>query len=208
MNIDFRPLKDFNKIENIGDWKCMDDSSSADISFNWLETDIIPLSDNSVDNIYTSCILSFIYPSKILYMIKEFYRVTKEYGRIRICVPDFELGIKYYMEDRKMLFKKRMPSSDLLPPTALGVLQLWGSSTPSPDFTYYKYTRRISFDFESLMWYLSKAGFVGINRREHNDCSKVFVGRDYEPNQLFVLYVEATKPISFDNYMREICSIL
>ncbi|HRR48549.1 MAG TPA: hypothetical protein P5293_01025 [Bacteroidales bacterium] len=194
LNVDFRMWKDFKKLSNNDNWNHMSFERNSEITYPWLENIKIPLDDNIVDNLYASCVFSFMYPIHFPALISEIYRIMKPGGLIRTCVPDYEIGMKCYFDNPNILFKKRPPVPDFYPQTRLGRLMAWGSAHSSPE-VYNEYVqRRISFDFETMEWYLKNAGFINIQKRNHNDCSPIFEGRDFEVNKHFVLYVEALKP--------------
>ena len=56
----------------------------------------LPFPDNSVDVIYACHILEHFYMSELLFVLKEFKRVTKPYGAVRILVPSLEMAVNAY----------------------------------------------------------------------------------------------------------------
>ncbi len=135
-------------------------------------------SDNSVDLIYACHILEHFKRKKVPLVLKEWYRVLKPSGKLRVAVPDFEAILKVYKQ--------------------YGVIMntLNGGQRDKNDIHY------ITFDFKKLKRYLEKAGFRKIKRynwrkTEHKDIDDFsqayYPHLDKKKGILISLNVEAIK---------------
>jgi len=104
---------------------------------------------------------------------------------IRIVVPDFSIGIQWYLKNPNKLFDKSSPGHPpFSPETALGRLIAW-AITPGQ--------HRSAFDFDTIKWYLTKAKFINLKQMSFNKCNAVFDGKDKPRYASYSLYVEAQK---------------
>ena len=62
-------------------------------------TDLSQFCDNSVDLIYSSHVLSYFDRLEIIPVLKEWYRILKPNGVLRIAVPNFTEMAKLYIND-------------------------------------------------------------------------------------------------------------
>jgi len=143
--------------------------------------------DNSVDLIYNSHVLEHFGRNKIEDVLKEWYRVLKVGGILRIAVPDFEKLVEVYLKTKDMK----------------QILGLLVGRQDYPENTHY-----VVFDFTSLSEVLAKVEFKNIHRydwrqtihKDFDDYSRSFIPRinevareDYEKGTLVSLNVEAIK---------------
>ncbi len=165
-------LKDFVHID-IMDFPHVDIKTSAD--------DLNMIEDNSVELIYVCHLLEHFGRHEVKKVLKEWYRVLKPGGKLRIAVPDFEAIVEHYLKNRNMV-------------EILGLL----SGGQKNEFDYHK----ILFDENFLKNVLKEAGFNVINRynwkeTEHSqldDFSQAHLPHmDKENGMLMSLNVEAIK---------------
>jgi len=137
--------------------------------------------DNTVDLIYASHILEHFEKYKIDKVLKEWYRVLKIGGILRLAVPDFEKLIEIY---------KKYGDIELI----MGPLH--GGQTYKENFHY------ISFDLKYLRTKLESIGFKNVHRyrwqdtihKDYDDFSRSYIPHmDFENGTLISLNVEATK---------------
>jgi len=137
--------------------------------------------DNSADLIYACHILEHFKRQEIEKVLKEWFRVLKPNGVLRISVPGFEEIIKIYQKFNDLNL-------------VLGPLV--GGQTYLYNFHY------MVFDFKSLSEMLTKIGFKSIERydwrkTEHasiDDYSQAYIPHmDKEDGMLVSLNVEAIK---------------
>lgn len=136
---------------------------------------------NSVDLIYACHLLEHFQRKQLINVLKEWHRVLKPGGILRIAVPDFSALVKVYLKHKD-----------------LGLISgpLYGRQDYAENIHY------ISFDFESLKKLLRKAGFKDIRRydwrrtihKNYDDYSQAYLPHlDKEKGVLISLNVEATK---------------
>lgn len=188
LNIDLGGAKHRRDIN--GFWKIMDIQKGSEYIYNINSGKKIKLKDNSVDNYYLSMVLEHVDPSLTVFLLNELYRTLKPRGLIRIIVPDAKIGIYYYLNNPKKLKQKGNPSKPKhFPDTNLSRLFAWFYTNDRKD----KSGHSNAFDIETLNWYLNKANYKNIKQMKYNDCSQIFINKDYERYRDFSLYVEATK---------------
>ena len=160
----------------------------ADFSHIDYKTDVSDLSmfgDNSVDLIYTCHVLEYFDRIQVKDVLKEWHRVLKPKGTLRIAVPDFEALVEVYQQ-----------YSDL----SLIIGPLYGrwEIEGSKKVVYH----RTVYDFESLKNVLESAGFVNIHRydwrktihKDYDDYSQAYIPHmDKEHGILISLNVEGEK---------------
>jgi hypothetical protein len=116
--------------------------------------------DGSVEEIYASHILEHFPAANTENVIKEWVRVLKPGGRIRIAVPDFAYIAKAYLAGIEM-------------PIGPYVM---GGQTDANDF------HQALFDEAGLRWQMEKAGLVGIQKwkSDATDCACLPVSLNLE----------------------------
>ena len=146
-------------------------------------------SDNSVDLIYTSHSFEYFDRSEGEHVLKEWRRVLKPGGILRIAVPDFEAIVKVYLKQNKDLEHK-------------GILgPLYGKmliKEKGKDKTIYHKT---AYDFKSLKKVLQSAGFKNIHRydwrktihKDYDDHSQAYIPHMDKKGILISLNLEAKK---------------
>ena len=139
--------------------------------------------NNTVDLIYASHVIEYFDRVEVIELLKEWKRVLKPDGTIRIAVPDFEALLQIYKEHQNL--------NCILGP-------LFGRMKMGESSIYHKTV----YDFKSLQDVLQEVGFVYIKRydwrkTEHakfDDHSQAYYPHmDKENGLLLSLNVEATK---------------
>ena len=134
--------------------------------------------DNSVDLIYWSHVLEHFKRHECENALKEWHRVLKPGGLLRLAVPDFESIVKIYQEYKNV---------ELL----IGLL--YGGQ----DYQYNYH--HVAFDFNYLSKLLMQAGFTQIHRydwkttihNDYDDYSQAYIPHmDKEHGVLMSLNVE------------------
>jgi len=137
--------------------------------------------DNSADLIYTCHVLEHFGRSRTEGVLKEWHRVLKPGGILRLAVPDFEKLVQVYLKtkDLKLIIGPLFGRQDY------------------PENTHYTV-----FDFMSLFDTLTSAGFKNIHRydweqtthREYDDYSQAYIPHlDKEHGILISLNIECEK---------------
>ncbi len=137
--------------------------------------------DNSVDLIYNCHILEHFRRNQIENVLKEWWRVLKPGGVLRVAVPDFEKLVEVYLKTKDLKL--------ILGPLA--------GRQDYPENTHY-----IVFDYSYLSEMLAKVGFKNIHRydwrqtihKDYDDYSQAYIPHmDKEHGILISLNVECEK---------------
>jgi predicted SAM-dependent methyltransferase len=159
----------------------------AHIDYKSEISDLTMFEDNSVDLIYCCHALEYFDRQEARKVLKEWCRVLKPGGILRIAVPDFEALIKVYAQYKDM--------NKILGP-------LYGRiviKTPRGEKVIYHKT---VYDFESLKEVLESVGFKNAHRyywretihKDYDDFSQAYIPHmDREHGLLISLNVEAEK---------------
>jgi predicted SAM-dependent methyltransferase len=152
---------------------------------NYPDITDLPFEDNTVDLIYACHVLEYFDREEGLKVLKEWHRVLKPRGILRIAVPDFDTLISlYYRGEIDSLNKILGP--------------LYGKMLMNGECIYHKTV----YDEESLKDILGKTGFINIRKydwrqTEHahiDDFSKAYIPHmDKDNGTLISLNVEAVK---------------
>jgi len=137
--------------------------------------------NDSVDLIYACHLLEHFKRNKTDKVLKEWYRVLKKGGILRLAVPDFEKLVKVYQKtkDLKLILGPLVGRQDY------------------PENTHY-----IVFDYSFLSETLKKVGFKKVYRydwretihKDYDDLSQAYIPHmDKERGILISLNVEAKK---------------
>jgi predicted SAM-dependent methyltransferase len=145
------------------------------------------IADGSVDLIYVCHALEYFDRVEVLDVLREWLRVLRPGGILRVAVPDFEA--------MTLVYQKYGDLGLVLGPL-FGRWQIKSSSEPA--FIYH----RTTYDFQSLQGVLESAGFGEVRRynwrdtihRDYDDYSQAYIPHmDKDHGILISLNVEATK---------------
>jgi predicted SAM-dependent methyltransferase len=76
----------------------------------WLDArNGLPFSSTTVDSIYATHVLEHFYPDELQSLLREFARVLKEGGGVRLVVPSLSSAIAAYAQGRKDWFTSYFP---------------------------------------------------------------------------------------------------
>lgn len=125
------------------------------IDINTSIDDLNMFDSNSVDEIYTSHALEYFDVNEILDVLKEWKRVLKPGGDLRIAVPDFENLNKVYLKTGEI--------GDVIGP----IMGRWPISQDR--IIYHKQI----FDEKKLKSLLTSCGFVSISRWSFEDLLEI-----------------------------------
>ncbi|MEM3091036.1 MAG: methyltransferase domain-containing protein [Candidatus Pacearchaeota archaeon] len=151
----------------------------------------LPYEDNSVDLIYSSHVIQYFDREEVVPVLKEWNRVLKPRGLLRIAVPDFEAITNLYVNGR-------FPLKNFLG-LLYGKMEMGMKGGETGKIIYHKTV----YDFLSLREVLESVGFSDIRRYDwrttppHNkfdDQSQAYLPHmDKENGTLVSLNVEANK---------------
>lgn len=167
-----------------GKWKVLDIREGADYIHDLNSGKPLPLKTDSVDGVYCSHVLEHLELELITPILKELYRILKPNGKLRIIVPDVDVAIQLYINN-KLMDRKYCYKPKYIPAVPMGYLTTW-FSTPG-------HGHNIGFNEELLRAYIAKAKFKNVMRLKYNKCSKIFEGKDYAIYEGWCLYIEAEK---------------
>ena len=176
----------------------------------WLNTDItlkackegvyldvgrpFPLSDNSVNYIFSEHLFEHLTYPQALNMLSESYRVLKPGGVMRLATPDLRFLLGLYQDPEKPIHKEYIEYSAKegnIPATPVFVINRFHTA----------WGHQIIYDKETLIGLLTQAGFTNIcqcevSQSEHSQLQNVeghFHYLPYEYNRLETMIFEATK---------------
>lgn len=185
-----RKLKDFTTIKlNLGcgnkvkkDFVNIDLNKHADLRLDLRK--ILPFNENSVDYIYSEHFFEHInyYDYTAINCLRDYYRILKKGGKIRIVIPNMENSFIAYVNRDYEYFKEiyeinKLPISKYA--TLVDYLNL-GTSI---------FKHKFNYDFEKMNLLLYKIGFKDIKKDSFNpkEDSHEIVRRKYS------LYIVAEK---------------
>lgn len=134
-------------------------------------TDKIPLTDNSIDIVFSSHFLEHLTKIKGEQFLNDIYRIMKPGGLVRILVPDLDLAIQKFNQGE-----------------INETLDLFFYTSEEADFSAHKY----NYTFGSLKTKLEDIGFKNVVRQSHQkgECPDIEFLDVYPDHSL---YVEAKK---------------
>ncbi len=165
------------------DWVHIDAGDYDHLDYKSI-TNLDQYKDETVDLIYASHVIEYFDREEVVSLLKEWNRVLKKGGTLRIAVPDFETLTWLYREDKIEL-------KHMLGP-------LYGKMKMGDQTIYHKTT----YDIKSLTTVLESAGFKNIKRyrwtetehANHDDHSQAYIPHmDKENGYLISLNVEGIK---------------
>jgi predicted SAM-dependent methyltransferase len=169
------------------DWFHVDGNESGDIIYDHINSTDIQLrffKDDSVDLIYASHFLEYFDREEVVPLLRNWHRVLKTNGILRLAVPDFETMAMLYYTDQ-------YPLSNFLGP-------LYGKIEYNDEHAYHKTV----YDFRSLSELLTSAGYKNVRlydwrETEHagfDDHSQAYLPHmDKDDGTLISLNVECSK---------------
>ena len=148
-----------------------------------IRDDNYPIETSSLEGIYTEHCLEHIPFSATKDNLKEFYRMLKPGGTVRIAVPDGEIFIDMYLKARNGEPYEIPHEDELGEPTPMMVLNKVARG----------YGHLFLFDFDTFKYLMEEIGFKDIKKEtfRHGRNPRLLV--DSELRKAESLYVEATK---------------
>jgi predicted SAM-dependent methyltransferase len=169
-----------------------------DFGSNWIHIDCgdfphvashditqLPFDDYSCSVVYASHVIEYFDRDEVVPILKEWHRVLKPGGILRLAVPDFNVMVDLYL-------RSTMPIEKLLGP-------LYGKIQPPGCGAIYHKT---AYDFQSLRTLLESVGFKSVQRygwseTEHghiDDHSQAYIPHMDKDNGILIsLNVEGIK---------------
>lgn len=122
----------------------------------------LPYKDNEVDYIYSSHMLEHLSRKDAQFVLEEWYRVLKKGAILRLVLPDLNIYCRKYVARDKDYYHDEEPIADQF------IKRLnFSVSDERPLLEKLLSSRhRWQYDFESIAYYLKKAGFKNITREK------------------------------------------
>lgn len=153
----------------------------------WLDArNGLPYRSESVDSIYATHVLEHFFPDELQSLVREFARVLKRGGGVRLIVPSLSSAIAAYAQGRKDWFNSHFPRS---------YESIGGRFS---NFVFCDGQHRLAFDFTYFEEVLKGAGFSQVIEMGEGR-SKIYGDSvlPYQPGDVpdlpHSLYVEALK---------------
>jgi predicted O-linked N-acetylglucosamine transferase (SPINDLY family)/predicted SAM-dependent methyltransferase len=129
-------------------WKILNVQPGPDVDFIGDCVDLSQFADGTVDEIYASHVLEHLsHSDRLPRALKEFHRVLKPGGRVRISVPDFEAVCRLFLDPTQTREDREF------------IMQIaFGGQMDPYDFHH------VGLTFEFLDRYLRRAGFGAVER--------------------------------------------
>lgn len=150
-------------------------------------SDLSIFADETVDLIYCSHALEYLDRSEAQRALREWHRVLKKGGVLRLAVPDFQALVDVYLTYKNL---------DLIHGPLYGRMVI---NRPEGDTVIYHKT---CYDFETLARVLQECGFVDVRRydwrktehKDYDDYSQAYIPHmDKQHGKLISLNVEAER---------------
>lgn len=139
----------------------------------------LPLENSSFDGIFTEHCLEHIPYHSVAFVLKEFYRVLKRGGVLRIIVPDGELYLSEFVRIKRgenVLLPYQRPDD---PP----MVRING--------LFRNHGHQFIYDFETFRLLLEDAGFGSVERKSFREGRDSKLLKDLEWRKIESLYLEA-----------------
>lgn len=125
------------------------------------------IDQESAENVYCSHVLEHLSYTDLKIALQNTYKIMKHGGVFRLVVPDLELMVKEYIEDKKN--GNRNAAHKLVEKTLMGVNDK-PKNTLNKLTHYFGHSKHLwNYDFDSLSLELESVGFTHIRRAKFND---------------------------------------
>ena len=141
----------------------------------------LPFSDNRFEGIFAEHIFEHFTPRQARVFLSECRRILRPGGVLRLIVPDGELYVRRFFEDRAWMLERR----DRRFRTPMEVMN---------EVFRQEYEHQYTYDYETLSLHLKEAGFTDIKREGLKTGAMPELLVDQEWRAFESLYVEARKP--------------
>lgn len=142
----------------------------------------LPFEDSRFEGVFSEHMLEHLTMREAARFLRECHRVLKHRGAIRVIVPDGELYIRNYLNDRNWMMRRRPYRNFHTPMEVINEVARHG--------LHHQYM----YDFETLELRLAEAGFGSIRRcafQQGAGPQELLI--DSETRAFESLYVEATR---------------
>jgi predicted SAM-dependent methyltransferase len=159
---------------------------AADQTFSCDVRRPLPMADGSVVRIFSEHVVEHLnFKHELPSVLREFYRILKPCGTLRVVVPDGRRFADAYLKNDKELWASL--GLDPLPadvPTPMAMLNHVFHQGGEHHFAY---------DYETMEWVLRQAGFADVRQKAFGESSDPVLAIDRREHSCYSLYVEAKK---------------
>lgn len=158
---------DINRKKHEVGWKKKKLPNRPEIVFIIADATHLPFKDNIFDEVYASHLLEHFNKNFTLPILKEWVRVLKVGGLMKICVPNFQWTVDVYTGKIKykdydntggLLAKKNGIAHSMMGP----IFQNIYGHIPTDNSQYVGH--KVVFDYELLSWFMERAGLKNIRK--------------------------------------------
>lgn len=153
----------------------------------WDITKNIPFCNNTLQGIFTEHCLEHIPLNDCRFVLAEFFRILKPGGVVRIIVPDTELYLDLYQQEKA-------GENVTFPMTTPHELATGFTPMMSINRSFRDHGHRYSYDARTLRLLLTNAGFVDVKKETFNQGRVGYLLIDTQSRAIESLYIEASKP--------------
>lgn len=163
----------------------------------------LPFDDGTVATVYLSHLLEHLfYPTDVMALFGEIYRVLAPGGVVRVVVPDIAKCLAAYARGDQAFFAARRENFSWWPSDASLLENFLTYAGVGPEPRYLFESHKYGYDFETLAKALAKAGFAEITHSEFQ-CSRApalhiehlsAAARWRAGDEYLSLFVEAIRP--------------
>jgi predicted SAM-dependent methyltransferase len=162
----------------------------------------LPFIDGQCRFVFLSHLLEHLfYPTDVMGLLEDIYRILEPGGVVRIVVPDIEQCLRAYQENDRHFFEQRVEHWGAGDGQATRLEHFLSYAGAGPDPAWLFEAHKFGYDFETLERALQRAGFTNIIRSqfmgsehqalkvdEHSQVASAKFGDAY-----YSLFVEAVK---------------
>jgi predicted SAM-dependent methyltransferase len=141
----------------------------------------LPINANTLKGIYTEHCLEHIPYTEIPRILKDFYRILKNGGVLRIVVPDGQIYLEEYCK------------SQLGEPYSMPIYKGYKTPMESVNAVFRNHGHQFIFDYETFEYLLTDAGFSKVSNVAYLQGSDPVLLKDTEWRSVESLYIEAVK---------------
>jgi predicted SAM-dependent methyltransferase len=163
------------------EWFNIDGSLAPRVDMAWDLTRSLPFEDQRFEGIYAEHFFEHLEPADARTFLRECLRCLRPGGTIRLSVPDGELYLRRYFEDRKWMLERR--GGRFRTPMEL-VNEVFRQGRE----------HQFCYDFETLALLLRETGFVEVKRQDFGAGMIENLLIDQEERRFESLYVEGRRP--------------